>query len=108
MLDEIQSGLGRTGKWFAWQHEDARPDVMTLAKGLGNGVPIGACLARGEAAKVLTPGTHGSTFSGNPLVCRVALAVLETLTKKSSINAPPRSAHALSPASSKHSATFRA
>ncbi len=79
MLDEIQSGLGRTGKWFAWQHEDARPDVMTLAKGLGNGVPIGACLARGEAAKVLTPGTHGSTFSGNPLVCRVALAVLDEL-----------------------------
>ena len=79
MLDEIQSGLGRTGKWFAWQHEDARPDVMTLAKGLGNGVPIGACLARGEAAKVLTPGTHGSTFSGNPLVCRAALAVLDEL-----------------------------
>ena len=82
MLDEIQSGLGRTGKWFAWQHEHARPDVMTLAKGLGNGVPIGACLARGEAARVLTPGTHGSTFSGNPLVCSAALAVLETLTKE--------------------------
>ena len=82
ILDEIQSGLGRTGKWFAWQHEDARPDVMTLAKGLGNGVPIGACLARGDAAKVLTPGTHGSTFSGNPLVCRAALAVLETLTQE--------------------------
>ncbi len=81
MLDEIQSGLGRSGKWFAWQHEDACPDVMTLAKGLGNGVPIGACLARGEAAKVLTPGTHGSTFSGNPLVCRVALAVLDELQK---------------------------
>jgi acetylornithine aminotransferase len=79
MLDEIQSGMGRTGKWFAWQHEDARPDVMTLAKGLGNGVPIGACLARGAAAKVLTPGTHGSTFSGNPLVCRAALAVLDVL-----------------------------
>ncbi len=82
ILDEIQSGMGRTGKWFAWQHEDAHPDVMTLAKGLGNGVPIGACLAHGEAAKVLTPGTHGSTFSGNPLVCRAALAVLETLTKE--------------------------
>ena len=81
MLDEIQSGLGRTGKWFAWQHEDARPDVMTLAKGLGNGVPIGACLARGEAAKVLTPGTHGSTFSGNPLVCRAALAVIDELER---------------------------
>ncbi len=79
MLDEIQTGMGRTGKWFAWQHEDARPDVMTLAKGLGNGVPIGACLARDAAAKVLTPGTHGSTFSGNPLVCRAALAVLDVL-----------------------------
>jgi acetylornithine aminotransferase len=77
MLDEIQTGVGRTGKWFAWQHEGARPDVMTLAKGLGNGVPIGACLARGAASKVLTVGTHGSTFSGNPLVCRVALTVLE-------------------------------
>jgi len=80
MLDEIQTGMGRTGKWFAWQHEGARPDVMTLAKGLGNGVPIGACLARGDAAGVLTPGTHGSTFSGNPLVCRAALAVLDVLT----------------------------
>jgi acetylornithine aminotransferase len=79
MLDEIQTGMGRTGKWFAWQHENARPDVMTLAKALGNGVPIGACLARGDAARVFTPGTHGSTFSGNPLVCRAALAVLEVL-----------------------------
>jgi acetylornithine aminotransferase len=79
MLDEIQTGMGRTGRWFACQHEQVRPDVMTLAKGLGNGVPIGACLARGPAAAVLTPGSHGSTFSGNPLVCRVALAVIDTL-----------------------------
>ncbi len=79
MLDEIQTGMGRTGKWFAWQHENVRPDVMTLAKGLGNGVPIGACLARGTAAKVFSPGNHGSTFSGNPLVCRVAMAVLDVL-----------------------------
>ena len=79
MLDEIQTGMGRTGRWFACQHEQVRPDVMTLAKGLGNGVPIGACLARGPAAAVLTPGSHGSTFSGKPLVCRVALAVIDTL-----------------------------
>jgi acetylornithine aminotransferase len=81
MLDEIQTGLCRTGRWFAFEHEGARPDVMTLAKGLGNGVPIGACLARGEAAKVFTPGTHGSTFSGNPLVCRAALAVIGELER---------------------------
>ncbi|MFL6653428.1 MAG: aspartate aminotransferase family protein [Sulfurifustis sp.] len=79
MLDEIQTGLCRTGRWFAYQHEDARPDVMTLAKSLGNGVPIGACLARGEAARLFQPGNHGSTFGGNPLACRAALAVLEHL-----------------------------
>jgi acetylornithine aminotransferase len=71
--------MGRTGKWFAFEHEGIRPDVMTLAKGLGNGVPIGACLARGAAAQVFQPGNHGSTFSGNPLVCRVALTVLDVL-----------------------------
>ncbi|WP_296897737.1 aspartate aminotransferase family protein [Thiohalocapsa sp.] len=79
MLDEVQSGMGRTGKLFAHQHESIRPDVMTLAKGLGNGVPIGACLARGEAANALGPGSHGSTFGGNPLACRAALAVLDAL-----------------------------
>lgn len=79
MLDEIQTGMGRTGKLFAHQHAAAQPDVMTLAKALGNGVPIGACLARGAAAEVLTPGTHGSTFGGNPLACRVARTVLETI-----------------------------
>ncbi len=79
MFDEIQTGMCRTGKWFAFQHEGALPDVLTLAKGLGNGVPIGACLARGAAAQVFKPGSHGSTFSGNPLVCRVALTVIETL-----------------------------
>ena len=79
MFDEIQTGMCRTGKWFACQHEDVVPDVMTLAKGLGNGVPIGACLARGDAAGVFQPGNHGSTFSGNPLVCRVALEVLDIL-----------------------------
>lgn len=79
MLDEIQTGMGRTGKMFAFQHSDVIPDVMTLAKGLGNGVPIGACVARGEAAEVFKPGKHGSTFGGNPLVCAAGLAVVETL-----------------------------
>lgn len=79
ILDEIQTGMGRSGKWFAFQHEDLVPDVMTLAKALGNGVPIGACLARGMAAEVLQPGTHGSTFGGNPLMCRTALAVIEAI-----------------------------
>jgi acetylornithine aminotransferase len=79
MLDEVQSGMGRTGKLFAFQHEGILPDVMTLAKGLGNGVPIGACLARGDAAEVLGPGSHGSTFGGNPLACRAAAAVLDAL-----------------------------
>ncbi len=79
MLDEIQTGMGRTGKPFAWQHGDAVPDVVTVAKALGNGVPIGACLARGDAANLFQPGNHGSTFGGNPLACAAALAVLETL-----------------------------
>jgi len=82
MLDEIQTGMGRTGKWFAWQHGNAIPDVATLAKALGNGVPIGACLARGKAAEVMQPGTHGSTFGGNPLACRAAIAVLDVLDKE--------------------------
>jgi acetylornithine aminotransferase len=79
MLDEIQTGMGRTGEWFAWQHADARPDVFTLAKSLGNGVPIGACLARGPAAELMQPGSHGTTFGGNPLACSAALAVLESI-----------------------------
>ncbi len=79
MLDEIQTGMGRTGRLFAHQHSGIQPDVMTLAKGLANGVPIGACLARGVAATVLGPGSHGSTFGGNPLACRAASAVLATL-----------------------------
>jgi acetylornithine aminotransferase len=76
MLDEIQTGIGRTGKFLAFQHNNIIPDVCTLAKALGNGVPIGACLARGKAANLLTAGTHGSTFGGNPLACSAALAVL--------------------------------
>ncbi|MES9972233.1 MAG: aspartate aminotransferase family protein [Candidatus Thiodiazotropha sp.] len=79
MLDEIQTGIGRTGRMFSHQHNAIIPDVMTLAKGLGNGVPIGACLARGTAAEVFSPGNHGSTFGGNPLACQVALTVLDTI-----------------------------
>ncbi|MCM8854524.1 MAG: aspartate aminotransferase family protein [Candidatus Thiodiazotropha sp.] len=79
MLDEIQTGMGRTGQLFSYQHNNILPDVMTLAKGLGNGMPIGACLARGAAAEVFAPGNHGSTFGGNPLACRVALTVLDVI-----------------------------
>jgi len=82
ILDEIQTGICRTGKWFAHQHEEIVPDVMTLAKGLGNGVPIGACLAKGKAAEIFTPGTHGSTYGGNPLVCSAALATIATMEQE--------------------------
>ena len=82
MLDEIQTGMGRSGKMFACQHESVLPDVMTLAKALGNGVPIGACLSRGRAAEVFKPGNHGSTFGGNPLACRAAYCVLESMLEK--------------------------
>jgi acetylornithine/N-succinyldiaminopimelate aminotransferase len=79
MLDEIQTGMARSGKMFACQHEKVVPDVMTLAKALGNGVPIGACLANGIAAEVIQPGNHGSTFGGNPLACRAGYAVLHSM-----------------------------
>ncbi len=79
ILDEIQTGVCRTGKWFAGQHSYITPDVMTLAKGLGNGFPIGACIAKGKAAEILVPGTHGSTFGGNPLACAAALATISTM-----------------------------
>jgi len=79
MLDEVQSGIGRTGKWFAHQLLGIKPDVMTLAKGLGNGVPIGACLAAGAAAQVFHPGNHGSTFGGNPLACVAAHTTLSVI-----------------------------
>ncbi len=72
----------RTGEWFAFQHSDIQPDVMTLAKALGNGVPIGACLAGGKAADVFGPGNHGSTFGGNPLSCRAALAVIDVMEQE--------------------------
>ncbi len=79
ILDEVQTGMGRTGKWFSYQHSEVMPDILTLAKGLGNGFPIGACLARGKAAETFVPGSHGSTFGGNPVACRAALAVIETI-----------------------------
>ena len=79
MVDEVQSGLCRTGKWFAFQHSGVLPDVIMVAKALGNGVPIGACLARGEPSSILTPGTHGSTFGGNFLSTSVALKVLDIM-----------------------------
>lgn len=79
MVDEVQCGLGRTGVWFAHQHAGVLPDVMTLAKGLGSGVPIGACLAAGRAAGVFKPGNHGSTFGGNPLACTAALTTLDVM-----------------------------
>lgn len=86
MLDEIQTGMGRSGKWFAFQHYGLMPDIMTLAKGLGNGVPIGACLARGTAAQTLQPGNHGSTFGGNPFACRVACTVIDTIEQQQLMN----------------------
>lgn len=85
MLDEIQTGIGRTGSLFAFQQLGVTPDVMTLAKALGNGVPIGAMLARGKAAGVFAPGNHGTTFGGNPLACAAGLAVLDTLNTHSDL-----------------------
>lgn len=79
MVDEIQTGLGRTGEWFAFQHQAIQPDVVTSAKALGNGIPIGACAATGIAAEMIEPGKHGSTFGGNPLACQVAFTVLQTI-----------------------------
>lgn len=82
ILDEIQCGIGRTGHWFAYQQAEIQPDIMTLAKGLANGIPIGACLSRGRANHLFGPGKHGSTFGGTPFVCRVALTVLETMVNE--------------------------
>ncbi len=79
MLDEVQSGIGRSGKWFAFQHSNIMPDVITLAKGLGGGVAIGACLAKGAAADVFKPGNHASTFGGNPLACAAAIETLNVI-----------------------------
>jgi acetylornithine aminotransferase len=86
ILDEVQTGNGRTGHYFAYQDSKILPDVVTTAKGLGNGFPIGACLTRGKANLVLTPGTHGSTFGGNPLGCAAALATIEEIEKNNLCN----------------------
>jgi acetylornithine aminotransferase len=83
MLDEVQTGNGRTGHYFAYEGYEITPDVVTTAKGIANGYPIGACLAKGRAAEVLTPGTHGSTFGGNPLGCAAALATINEITTNS-------------------------
>ncbi|MBA0902890.1 MAG: aspartate aminotransferase family protein [Candidatus Nitrotoga sp.] len=79
MLDEVQCGIGRTGKWFAHQHSSVLPDVMTLAKGMGSGVPVGACLAAGKVTGTFKPGNHGSTFGGNPLACVAVLTTLDVI-----------------------------
>jgi len=79
IVDEIQAGMGRTGKWFAYQHEEIFPDIMTSAKALGNGIPIGACAARGAAAELISPGTHGTTFGGNPFASKVASTIIEII-----------------------------
>lgn len=81
MVDEVQTGMGRTGTWFGFQHAGIVPDVITLAKALGNGFPIGACLARGKAAALFSPGHHASTFGGNPLACRVGCTVLDIMER---------------------------
>jgi acetylornithine/succinyldiaminopimelate/putrescine aminotransferase len=82
ILDEVQTGMGRTGSLFCYQRYGITPDIITLAKSLGGGVPIGACVARGKFADVLTPGTHASTFGGSPLVSAAALAVFEAIEKE--------------------------
>jgi acetylornithine aminotransferase len=86
MLDEVQCGIGRTGKWFGFQHTGILPDVMTLAKGLGSGVPIGACLTAGNAVGTFKPGNHGSTFGGNPLACTAGLNTLNIIEQDGLLN----------------------
>jgi len=86
ILDEIQTGIGRTGQWFAFQHDGIVPDVVTLAKALGNGIPIGACLASAAVGRLFTPGSHGSTFGGNPLACRVGCTVLDIVEQQGLLN----------------------
>jgi acetylornithine/N-succinyldiaminopimelate aminotransferase len=91
LIDEIQTGLGRTGRWFGFQHSQVRPDVVTMAKALGNGMPIGACWARADVADALRPGDHATTFGGQPLAARAALAVLDVMEAE---DAPARAARA--------------
>lgn len=86
ILDEVQTGIGRTGKWFGFQHYDIKPDIMTLAKTLGGGFPIGSCLATNSVAEVFEPGSHASTFGGNPLACTAALTTIDIIEKNDLIN----------------------
>ncbi len=95
VCDEVQCGLGRTGKWFGWQHAGIRPDVMTLAKGLGSGVPVGACVAAGAAAGLFGIGNHGSTFGGNPLACAAALATLDAIADEGLLDNAVRTGDAI-------------
>ena len=95
MLDEVQTGNGRTGEFFAYQHFNIAPDIVTTAKGLGNGFPIGACIARGVAANIFQPGNHGSTFGGNPLACAAANAVLDIIEKDSICDHARKTGHLL-------------
>ena len=82
IFDEVQCGIGRTGKWFAHQHSAIKPDIITLAKGLGSGIPIGACIANQTATELMKPGKHGSTFGGNPLACSAGIVTIDTIEKK--------------------------
>lgn len=90
MIDEVQSGMCRTGSWFAYQNYGIQPDVVTLAKGLGNGFPIGACLVNKKTSLVVKPGQHGSTFGGNPLACRIALEVIQIMESESAFECAKR------------------
>jgi acetylornithine aminotransferase len=87
VIDEVQSGIGRTGQWFASLSDGVRPDVLTLAKGLGGGLPIGACIGFGAAGRTFAAGEHGSTFGGNPIACAAALAVLDTIADEHLLDA---------------------
>jgi acetylornithine aminotransferase len=107
ILDEVQTGIGRTGEWFAWQAEGVRPDVMTLAKGLGGGLPIGACVGFGAASDALRPGDHGSTFGGNPVVCAAALAVLDVIEEDGLLGAAKARGERLATAVAPHVAAVR-
>ena len=82
IFDEVQCGIGRTGKWFAHQHSSVKPDIITLAKGLGSGIPIGACIANQTSTELMKPGKHGSTFGGNPLACSAGIVTIDTIEKK--------------------------
>jgi acetylornithine aminotransferase len=95
MIDEVQSGLGRTGKWFAFQHAGIAPDVITLAKGIASGVPLGACIAARRAAGVFKPGTHGSTFGGGPLACAAALATFDAIAEEGLLDRATRVGEAI-------------